>query len=167
MGPQSLTYDREIRVKANSFRRPGYVFHGWNTQKNGKGAAYGDKKAVKNLTHVQGKTISLYAQWKKVKKPGGVKSFTAKSKKAKVCSVTITNVRTADGYQIQYAANKSFKKARSVYKTGQRGKRTVKALKGLKRKKTYYLRVRAYARDSLGKRYFATKFSGVKKVKIR
>ncbi len=136
-------------------------------KKNGKGAAYGDKKAVKNLTHVQGKTISLYAQWKKVKKTRRSEIIYSQKQKAKVCSVTITNVRTADGYQIQYAANKSFKKARSVYKTGQRGKRTVKALKGLKRKKTYYLRVRAYARDSLGKRYFATKFSGVKKVKIR
>lgn len=167
MGAQSLTYDRESRVKANSFRRPGYVFKGWNTQKNGKGTAYVDKKAVKNLTHVQGKTIYLYAQWKKVKKPGRVRAFTAKSKKARVCSVTIANVRTAGGYQIQYAQNKSFKKARSVYTAGQSGKRTVKALKGLKRKKTYYLRVRAYARDSAGKRYYAPKFSGVKKVKIR
>ena len=66
----------------------------------------------------------------------------------------------ADGYQIQYALNKKFKKAKS--KTV---KSTSVTIKKLKKKKTYFVRVRAYKAVD-GKKVYG-KWSSVKKVKIK
>ena len=66
----------------------------------------------------------------------------------------------ADGYQIQYASNKKFKKAKS--KTV---KSTSVTLKKLKKKTTYFVRVRAYKAVDEKKVY--GKWSSVKKVKIK
>lgn len=64
------------------------------------------------------------------------------------------------GYQIQYATNKKFKKAK---------KKTVKStfvtLKKLKKKKTYFIRIRAY-KIADGKKVYG-KWSSVKKVKVK
>ena len=69
-------------------------------------------------------------------------------------------VKNADGYQIQYAPNKKFKKAK---------RKTVKStsvtIKKLKKKKTYFVRVRAYKLAD-GKKVYG-KWSSVKKVKIK
>ena len=71
-----------------------------------------------------------------------------------------TKVKNADGYQIQYAPNKKFKKAKS--KTV---KPTSVTLKKLKKKTTYFVRVRAY-KAADGKKVYG-KWSNVKKVKIK
>ncbi len=57
--------DRQYKISANKFRREGYRFTGWNTKKNGKGKTYKDKAKIKNLVKKNGKTVKLYAQWKK------------------------------------------------------------------------------------------------------
>ena len=69
----------------------------------------------------------------------------------------LTNI---SGYQIQYAPNKKFKKAKS--KTV---KSTSVTIKKLKKKKTYFVRVRAYKLVD-GKKVYG-KWSVVKKVKIK
>ena len=166
MGRQTVTYDRSTKLKANSFKKSGYVLKGWNTKKNGKGKSYSNQKTIKNLTYVNGKTITLYAQWKKVSRPDSVKKISASSKKAKICTVTVTNVKKADGYQIRYAADKTFKKAKNVYVKEGKGKKTTTELKGLKRKKTYDVKVRAYVKDSAGKRIYSRSYSSVKSIKI-
>ena len=77
--------------------------------------------------------------------------------KVKATWKKLTNV---SGYQLQYAPNKKFKKAKS---------KTVKSssvtLKKLKKKKTYFVRVRAYKLAN-GKKVYG-KWSSVKKVKIK
>ncbi len=60
------TYDKNFKLSANKFKRKGYKFVGWNTKKNGKGKRYKNKAKVKNLTSKNGKTVTLYAQWKKL-----------------------------------------------------------------------------------------------------
>lgn len=65
---KSRTYDKKFNLSPNKFKRKGYKFVGWNTKKNGKGKMYKNKAKVKNLTSKNGKTVTLYAQWKKVKK---------------------------------------------------------------------------------------------------
>ena len=45
---------------SKSFKRTGYRFAGWNTAKDGKGTAYADGGRVP----LQGKDVTLYAQWK-------------------------------------------------------------------------------------------------------
>jgi uncharacterized repeat protein (TIGR02543 family) len=63
MKTQSFKYGKAKRLRKNKFKRNGYVFKGWATKKHGK-VKYKDRKKVKNLTN-KGKTIRLYAVWKK------------------------------------------------------------------------------------------------------
>ena len=58
------SYDNSIVLTANGFTKEGYTFTGWNTSSDGKGVAYADGASVKNMSSVQGATITLYAQWK-------------------------------------------------------------------------------------------------------
>lgn len=57
-------YDVAKNLTANGFKKTGYTFIGWNTKANGSGTSYKDQQSVKNLTAVDGATITLYAQWK-------------------------------------------------------------------------------------------------------
>ena len=57
-----LTHGKTKRLTANKFKRKGYQFVGWNTKANGKGKTYKNKAVVKN------KNLTLYAQWKRIKK---------------------------------------------------------------------------------------------------
>ncbi len=88
------------------------------------------------------------------------KDLPIKSKKKKQIKVTFGKVNKADGYQICYAANKKFKKAKKVLV-----KATDKTIKKLKAKKKYYVRVRAYRKNGSKKLYGA--WSSVKKVKVK
>lgn len=49
-----------VVLTANAFKRDGYTFAGWNTAKDGKGTAYGDKAQI-----TPNGDMTLYAQWKK------------------------------------------------------------------------------------------------------
>ena len=78
----SATYGKNVKLTANAFKRTGYKFAGWAKKKNGK-VAYKNKAKVKNLTATNGKTVTLYAVWKKAKsssvKPAANVSTVAKS----------------------------------------------------------------------------------------
>ena len=56
-------YDSSFNLIMNRFIRSEYTFAGWNTKADGTGTSYLDKESVKNLTAVDGTTITLYAQW--------------------------------------------------------------------------------------------------------
>ena len=60
-------YGTTYKLSANKFKRKGYTFVGWSTKANGKGKIYKNKASVKNLTSAKGKTVVLYAQWRKNK----------------------------------------------------------------------------------------------------
>ena len=89
-----------------------------------------------------------------------IKGVVAKNQKKCKVKVTWKKVPNSLGYQIQYATNKKFKKVK---------KKTVKStfvtLKKLKKKKTYFIRIRAYKIED-GKKVYG-KWSTVKKVKIK
>ena len=57
-----LTYGKAKKLITNKFKRKGYQFVGWNTKANGKGKTYKNNAVVKN------RSLTLYAQWKKIKK---------------------------------------------------------------------------------------------------
>lgn len=57
---QTILYNEETALDANTFSRTGYHFTGWNTAADGTGAAYADEAEVM-LT----KDLTLYAQWAK------------------------------------------------------------------------------------------------------
>ena len=97
-----------------------------------------------------------------IKTPGKVKikKIVAANKKLKV---TWKKLKGVDGYQIQYSANKKFKSSKTV--TIKKAKTVTKTLKKLKKRKKYFVRVRAYAEGDLnGKRVVSYgKWSAVKK----
>lgn len=66
MGVQTgFTYGKSKKLNGNKFSKKGYVFVGWNTNKDGSGITYKNASNVKNLTTRNGDTVILYAQWKK------------------------------------------------------------------------------------------------------
>ena len=66
MKAQSATYGKIIRLRANAFTKSGCKFAGWALKKNGM-VVCRDKTRVRNLTDKNGKTVTLYAKWRKVK----------------------------------------------------------------------------------------------------
>ncbi len=62
-----LKYNASYTLTGNAYKKTGYAFNGWNTKADGKGTVYKNKASVKNLTATNGQTVTLYAQWKKVK----------------------------------------------------------------------------------------------------
>lgn len=97
---------------------------------------------------------------KAVAKPGKVKSVKAKNNKKKAAKVTWKKINGVAGYQVQYALKKTFKPAKSVT-----AKKATVTVKGLKKKKTYFVRVRAFKKNGSKKVYGA--WSAVAKVKIK
>ena len=61
-----LQYSKTYKLTPNAFKRTGYKFMGWNTQKDGKGIGFKDGAKVTKLCSENGKTITLYAKWLKV-----------------------------------------------------------------------------------------------------
>lgn len=97
-----------------------------------------------------------------VSKPAKVSISSVKSSKKKTFVVRWKKVNGADGYQIQYSKKKSFKGKKSIYMSASATKRTVK---GLQRKKKYYVRVRAY--KIIDGHYKYGSFSKVKRIKVK
>ena len=64
LGKIKCEINKKCKLTANSFKKTGYVFVGWNTKKNGTGISYSNKQKVKNIAK-KNKTITLYAQWVK------------------------------------------------------------------------------------------------------
>ena len=133
--------------------KKGYVFKGWYTD-----SKY--TKRIKTISKSSKKNLTLYAKWQKVTvKKSAIKKMKAVSgRKAKV---TVQKVEGAAGYQIVYSTDKQFKK--NVKKVTISG--TSKTLGKLAKGKTYYVKVRAYKKDSTGAKVYGS-FSSAKKIKI-
>lgn len=109
------------------------------------------------LPDVQETTLSPNAS---VTVPSKVVKVKAKSARKKV-KISWKKVSNASGYQIQYALNKKYaKKVKSRVIT-----KTKSTIKKLKRKKTYYVRVRAYRLVGTKKVY--GKWSKSVKIKVK
>lgn len=70
--PAPDSEDQLTTLRKNEFKRRGYVFTGWAESKTGEGRTYADKEPFAEVTIYQGNkivdggTITLYAQWKKL-----------------------------------------------------------------------------------------------------
>lgn len=74
MNNQSFTYDEEQNLLKNQYKKPKYLFCGWNTKADGSGLKvnevnkdnllYADEEKVLNLTTKNNEIVNLYAQWK-------------------------------------------------------------------------------------------------------
>ena len=118
------------------------------------------------------KTAAKKAAVKSVKRKKSVRTTNKKivkvdkkgkitGKKAGKAIVTVKKVAGAEGYQVQYSLKKSMKSAKNV-----KIKKNSITIKRLKKGKTYYVRVRAFSKDSNGKQ-ICTAWSTTKKVTIK
>lgn len=114
-----------------------------------------------NYTGKRAVTFNINPKPCTIKTPSKAKgAFTAKWKKmaTKMPKAAIT------GYQVQYSTNKTFKTgAKTVTVKGV--KKVSRKISGLKKKTTYYVRVRTYI--SVGGRYYYSTWSSVKSVKTK
>ena len=117
-----------------------------------------DAEIAKAKAEVEAAKKDLQAA-KTAAKKAAVKSV--KSKKAGKAIVTVKKVAGAEGYQVQYSLKKSMKSAKNV-----KIKKNSITIKRLKKGKTYYVRVRAFSKDSNGKQ-ICTAWSTAKKVTIK
>lgn len=84
----------------------------------------------------------------KVKKLAAPKKLQAVRTGTTKAKITFKKVKKADGYQISYADNKKFRKAKKL-----RTRKTSVVLKKLKKNRKYYVRVRAYQKINGAKKY--------------
>lgn len=136
-------------------KRKGYLFQGWYTDKTG-----GAKITSETIVNLSGNQV-LYAHWKKAKKPSKVKISSIKNATKRRAVIKLKKAKNAQGYQILYSTNKKFKSAKKVTSSSLK-----KTISGLKKGKTYYVKVRAYNVDSTDKKIYGN-YSKVVKVKIK
>lgn len=91
---------------------------------------------------------------------GSVSVGSAVNVTGKKIKVTCKTSKTYIGYEISYASKKDFSNQKSAKIKGKSA-----TIKGLKKGKTYYVRVRGYKKDAYGNVYY-TPYSKMKKVTI-
>lgn len=126
-------------LSANGFTRNDYTFTGWNTKANGKGTAYAAGTDVTSLATEadNGKTITLYAQWKL----NAPKLKTLKTTKPGALKISFSKINSAKSYELQYSTAKNFKKKTTVnVKKGTSNTEIFEFVPG----KKYYVRMRSY-----------------------
>ena len=65
MSSMTFTYDVPQNLRANTFTAPsGKHYLGWSTSSGATSKTYSNEQSVKNLTSINGKTVTLYAVWK-------------------------------------------------------------------------------------------------------
>lgn len=62
----SCTYDQDVTLTKNTFKKTGYVFLGWGTTSSSTTVKYKDQQTVKNLTSKDKDTVIIYAIWAKL-----------------------------------------------------------------------------------------------------
>ncbi len=135
--------------------RENYIFKGWYTQKDG-----GIRITAESTVNLKRNT-TLYAHWSKVTvKTSTIRNL--KNVKGKKAVVKYKKVNGADGYEILYSTDRKFKKNKKTITAFTTSKTLTKMSKG----KTYYVKVRAYKRDSTGKKVYG-KYSSVRRIKIK
>ena len=142
--------------KLPAAKRRAYIFMGWYTAKTG-----GSRVTEATPAAVSG-NITLFAHWKKVTAPSKVKNVKAKNSAKKTMKITFKKVSQADGYEIRYSLKSNMKRAKKVSAAS-----ASKTIKKLKKGSTYYVLVRAYKKDSTGKKYYSKAYSKKTKVTIK
>lgn len=149
-GNPSVYYDQTVTFK--NPQRKGYAFLGWYTDSKYKNKITSIKKGTK-------KNYTLYARWSKIS-VSQVKNVAVKNSASRAMTVCYSKVSGVGGYQIVYDTNPKFTTKQWVGRVG-----TSKTITGLKKGKTYYVKVRAFKTDSTGRRIYGP-YSSVKTVKI-
>ncbi len=117
-----------------------------------------------STTKASSTSTTKAASKSKSKKPKKTSISKIKAQK-KGFKVTWKKVSNAKGYQVKYSTSKKFTKKTSKTATVKKATTTSKTVKDLKKKKTYYVKVRSYKTVNGEKVY--SDWSNVKKVKTK
>ena len=139
--------------KLPTCKRKGYIFKGWYTSAKG-----GSK--VTEKTVCKGKA-TLYAQWTKVST--GKSSISTLSNAKKSFTVKWKKVSGAVGYEVRYSTNSKFTSSKKINTSSST---LSKKVSNLSAKKKYYVKVRAYKKDSTGAKVYGN-WSSVKTIKTK
>lgn len=142
-------------VKLKNPVRADYEFKGWYTNKS-------MTKEISVIGKGKPKNYTLYAKWKKVKAPAAPKLTRAKNVSGRNIELTFKKVKDAAGYEVSYATNKLFTESVKTIRTT----KTSTVLKSLKKGKTYYVKVRAYKKDSANRKVYGG-YSRLKKEVVK
>lgn len=151
---------------------------GGNTQQNGSSTENANGESgqtqkpseVSNPLHYTATDIKNYNQFKK--KSPVIKSLKkSKSKKKYYLTIKIKQVKKRGlygetGYQIKYATNKQFKKAKTIKLTRNKKSSITSKKWKVKKGKTYYVKVRAMMKTKTGKTIYS-KYSKTKSIKVK
>ena len=148
----SMYYETKVSLKTPS--RKGYTFVGWYTDKK-------FKNKISSISASSSKDITVYAKWEKIK-VGKVTVKNLQSKVAGTMTVNYTKVKNVSGYEIVYGRDAKLTKNKKTITT----KSSSVTIKKLKKGGTYYVKVRAYQKDSSGKNVYGA-YSKVMKVQIK
>lgn len=154
--------------------REGYIFSGWkrndiiNGYKNTteRYEYFQDFRFIAVWTKIGANNPTSHNQIDETKntiKKVKVNSVKVKNIKSKKVKITWKKVKSISGYTIQYATNRKFTKG--LKKTTAKFSATSKTIKNLKKKKTYYFRIRVY-KNVNGKKIYGA-WSAIKKLKIK
>ena len=103
----TLKYNQIATLPANTYVKDGYEFIGWSLSPNGA-VVYSNRSNIKNLSSKDNDTVTLYAQWKFIKKDFNVKvenksvTYNGKSQ-----TISISNIPA--GSKVEYRTSKSGK----------------------------------------------------------
>ena len=136
-------------------KRKGYLFRGWYLEKSGGQRVYAYSRPVYSGYR------TAYAQWEKVTKPKKAVITSLRKRGNGKFTVKYRRASQAKGYEICYSTNKKFKYSTKKVTASSLSK----TVKGLKKKKAYYVRVRAYKIDSTDSKVYGS-YSKAKKVKV-
>lgn len=136
----------DVTLPANTFKKTGYEFAGWSVKKSGT-VKYENEANVADLATEEnnGKTITLYAQWK-------LKTPTIKKVTSRPSEITVKYSKNSEvsGYEIMYSTSKKFtENEKTTFKTTVTDKNTTSAdLLRVVPNKKYYVKVRSYKKKS-------------------
>lgn len=139
--------------KLPTCKRKGYIFKGWYT------SAKGGSKVSENT--VCKDKATLYAQWTKVST--GKSSISSLSNGKKSFTVKWKKVSGATGYEVCYSTNSKFTPSKKINISSSILSKKVSSLSA---KKKYYVKVRAYKKDSTGGKIYGS-WSSVKYIKTK
>ena len=150
-----VRYSGPWNVTLKNATRAGYTFGGWYTDKN-------FKNRITMIEKGSNKDYTLYAKWIKVTAPGKMEISSLTNTAAGSMKVTVKGKPSgAAGYHVLYADNSGMKNAKNIYTTMWGGKTIASLTPG----KTYYVKVRAYKKDSAGKTIFGA-YTAVRSVAL-
>ncbi|HCT93045.1 MAG TPA: hypothetical protein DF613_16925 [Lachnospiraceae bacterium] len=135
---------------------------------SGKTVKWTDKTAANGRVYsyriytVRNKAVSAASSAKKICRLTSTKLSSLKNVSGRKMKVKWKKNSKAGGYQIQYATNKKFTSAKKVKVSAKSASQTITKLK---KKKTYYVRVRSYKKTG-GKTYYSA-WSSAKKIAVR